>query len=75
MENGELEGVVESTERRGNYIYTTMRVRLPKAQLDKLSKSAEYEEGKISGIEAANDAESLITFKKKVKHLKKGPRK
>lgn len=72
----EPEGVVLSMERRGNYEYTVVKFNMPKAEADKLSKHSNYTAGKISAIAPAEDAgESLVTFKKKVKHLKKGIRK
>lgn len=72
----EPEGVVISMERRGNYEYTVVKFNMSKAEADKLSKRAEHTAGKISAIAPAeNTNESLVTFKKKVKHLKKGLRK
>lgn len=72
----EPEGVVISMERRGNYEYTVVKFTMPKAEADKLSKHVEHTAGKISAVAPAEDAgESLVTFKKKVKHLKKGLRK
>jgi hypothetical protein len=75
MENDNTEGVIQSTERRGNYIYTKVLFTLSAAEAGKLSKSAEYDAGKICAIEPQGDKESIITFKKKIKHLKKGARK
>jgi hypothetical protein len=75
MEDNNIEGVIQSTERRGNYIYTKVLFSMSAAEAGKLSKSAEHEAGKICTIQPQGDKESIITFKKKIKHLKKGARK
>ena len=75
MENDNIEGVIQSSERRGNYIYTKVLFTISAAEAGKLNKSAEHDAGKIYAIEPEGDRESIITFKKKIKHVKKGARK
>lgn len=75
MEKENTEGIVLSTVRRGNYEYTQVKFGFTKAEGEKLNKTIEHDAGKISAIAVAeNDKECIITFKKKVKHLKKGLR-
>jgi hypothetical protein len=67
------EGVVEEVYRRGNYEFTRVRFSFTKAEADKLSKRGQYEAGRVSGVEATENAnECIVVFKKKIRRLKKG---